>query len=904
MEVRSLSTGPLYIKYFGVIEMMTMKTKTSAIAPESAAPVRGGAPRRSCRRTAFAALGRRLWAAAFLLAGGMLPASADQSFGIVGGRQITLSVTADGTQPFMYQWRKDGADLAGATGATFVIASASNDDAGVYSVVVSNSAGSTVSDLATLLPEAIAPSISSHPAGRSVLSGQSVSFSVAAGGTGPLAYVWRRNGVALADGGGISGSATATLTLTNVAPGAAGTYSVVVSNAAGTATSNGASLTVSDPVIAPAFVTQPASRTVTEGTSVSFVVSATGQPAPTYQWRKDGVVLMNGGNVSGATTATLTIANASAANAGVYTAVASNSGGVATSAAATFAVNPAPRAPAITTQPASTTVVAGGDAVFSVVASGYPAPSYRWRRDGVDLVDGSGIAGAGTATLTLTKVAASSGGVYSVTVANSEGTATSAGAALTVQSAPVFALLPVSQTVKEGANVTLTASANANPAPTYRWRKDGVDLVDGGNVSGSATATLTLSKVSSANAGLYTLVAVNAVGSATSSAAALTVDPAKAPRFLEHPNGKTARKGETLVLAATVEAAPAPSYEWTKDGQPVVDGGGVSGATTATLTLADVDSADAGGYALKATNSEGSAVSTVATVTVEVPPAPDEEDNKDGGPKGEPATATDVYPGVPAGFSVAGYLARNPEHAARFGNDPVGAWEYYRDHGVKAGELFDEEFRPEEYLGLYPELLALFGADLKAALIHWLEAGRVEGRLGRIPTAFSAEGYFERNPDVAAAMGGDPVKGWQHFWQYGIYEGRAYDDQYRAFEYIALNPDLFEAFSQDWRAATLHWLRYGNTEGRLGRVPGVFDVSRYLTLYPDVATVWGTYQSTVFQHFWYYGVQEARHYDEAFRVDEYLELNPDVAAVVNNNRQAAFMHWVRYGSSEGRRARR
>lgn len=354
--------------------------------------------------------------------------------------------------------------------------------------------------------------------------------------------------------------------------------------------------------------------------------------------------------------------------------------------------------------------------------------------------------------------------------------------------------------------------------------------------------------------------------------------------------------GRSITLTVTADGTKPFTYQWRKDGVAI------AGATGATYTIAAAAASDAGAYSVVVSNQAGSTTSDTALLAAEtVASLPS---LSTGGTGGEGATAPDVYPGVPAGFSVAGYLTRHPEHAARFGNDPVGAWTYYRDHGVKAGELFDEEFRPEEYLGLYPELLAQFGADLKAALIHWLEAGRVEGRLGRIPTAFSAAGYFERNPDVKAAMGGDPVKAWRHFWQYGIYEGRAYDEQFRAFEYIALNPDLFEAFSQDWRAATLHWLRYGNTEGRLGRVPGVFDVSRYLTLYPDVATVWGTYQSTVFQHFWYYGVKEARYYDDAFRVDDYLALNPDVAAVVNNNRQAAFMHWVRYGLSEGRRARR
>ncbi len=258
---------------------------------------------------------------------------------------------------------------------------------------------------------------------------------------------------------------------------------------------------------------------------------------------------------------------------------------------------------------------------------------------------------------------------------------------------------------------------------------------------------------------------------------------------------------------------------------------------------------------------------------------------------------------IPEGFSIVGYLTRYPEYQVQFANDLYGAWLYYRDVGVFDGELYDELFRPEEYLALYPELLAALGPDLKKALLHWLNEGRIEGRLGRIPLEFDAAGYFERNPDVAAAVGNDLILGWQHFWNYGIYEGRAYDDEFRVFEYLALNEDLQAAFLNDWRGATLHWLRYGRTEGRLGRVPPVFDVNFYLNLYPDVATVWGTFQSTVFLHYYFFGVYEARIFNDTFRVDDYLALNPDVAAAVNNDRRAAFMHWVRYGLSEGRPSR-
>lgn len=72
------------------------------------------------------------------------------------GSSLTFSVAATGTGPFGYQWRKDGAKIASATGATLTLPAVSPSDAGVYTVVVSNSIGSTTSQAAVLTVAAVA----------------------------------------------------------------------------------------------------------------------------------------------------------------------------------------------------------------------------------------------------------------------------------------------------------------------------------------------------------------------------------------------------------------------------------------------------------------------------------------------------------------------------------------------------------------------------------------------------------------------------------------------------------------------------------------------------------------------------------------------------------------------------
>ncbi len=161
---------------------------------------------------------------------------------IVGEEAKNLSVIATGTPPLTYQWRKDQVDIAGATNANYIIASAQPTHAGVYSVLVSNAYGSATSSNAVLTVEAlVAPSITSHPQSQTVAAGAGVTFSVVATGTPPLTYQWRKDQV------NIAGATNASYSIASAQSTHAGVYSVVVSNPAGPVTSTAATLTVQVP---------------------------------------------------------------------------------------------------------------------------------------------------------------------------------------------------------------------------------------------------------------------------------------------------------------------------------------------------------------------------------------------------------------------------------------------------------------------------------------------------------------------------------------------------------------------------------------------------------------------------------------------------------------------------------
>ncbi len=168
-----------------------------------------------------------------------------------------------------------------------------------------------------------APSITQHPQSQTATAGSGVTFSVAASGSAPLTYQWRK-------GGSPIGFATDTNYVINpVSLGDAGNYDVVVANSFGSVTSSVAVLTVSNPV--PIITQSPSGKSVLVGQNASFVVVATG-PGLNYQWQ------FNSANLNGATSSTLGLASVNLSQAGAYRVLVTNVYGAVTSSAALLGV--------------------------------------------------------------------------------------------------------------------------------------------------------------------------------------------------------------------------------------------------------------------------------------------------------------------------------------------------------------------------------------------------------------------------------------------------------------------------------------------------------------------------------------------------------------------------------------
>ena len=246
---------------------------------------------------------------------------------VTAGSSVTFSVVASGTAPLSYQWAKGGTAISGATSAALTLSNVQSADAGSYTVTVSNAVGSVTSSAATLTVNAVAvaPSITTQPASQTVSAGSNVTFSVVAAGTSPLSYQWKKNGT------NITGATSSSLALANVQSADAASYTVTVSNSAGSVTSSAATLTVN--AMAPTIATQPSSQTVSVGGTATFSVVASGTAPLSYQWAKGGT------SISGATNASYAITNVQTTDAGSYTVTVSNSAGAVTSSAATLTVS-------------------------------------------------------------------------------------------------------------------------------------------------------------------------------------------------------------------------------------------------------------------------------------------------------------------------------------------------------------------------------------------------------------------------------------------------------------------------------------------------------------------------------------------------------------------------------------
>lgn len=354
-------------------------------------------------------------------------------------------------------------------------------------------------------------------------------------------------------------------------------------------------------VISPLIISEPSNQSVCLGSSASFTVAAAGTGL-TYQWRKGNVNLINGVNISGATTATLTINPANLSDAATnYNVIVSSSSALSdTSINVSLVVNNGTN---ITTEPSNQLSCLGNSASFSVGATGLGL-MYQWRRGLVNLINGTNISGATTATLTINPVnlTDTASNYYVVVSGTCPPNDTSIFVYLRVGGS-VITTEPSNKTTCLGNSVSFSITAIGSSL-NYQWRKGSVNLTNGANISGATTATLTINPVNLSDAATNYNVVVSGACAPNDTSINVTLSVNSSPVAVAGGNSPACVDGSINLTAQAVTSA---SYNWT--------GPNAFSSSSQNPMIANATAANAGTYSLIVTNSCGTA-STSADVVV------------------------------------------------------------------------------------------------------------------------------------------------------------------------------------------------------------------------------------------------------------------------------------------------
>ena len=176
----------------------------------------------------------------------------------------------------------------------------------------------------------------------------------------------------------------------------------------------------------------------------------------------------------------------------------------------------------------------------------------------------------------------------------------------TYRGIPFILSQPASRTNDLGTTAPFRVSAAG--VDSYRWQKNGTPILAQTNIAGTTADVLTVSQISRADEGGYSVVLSNSFGAVTSAVAMLSVSELL---ITTQPKSTNRSPGESAIFNVAVMATPPVGYQWYRDGVPLMD------ATNASLALQNLVSADAGLHIVVISNAYGSVTSAPAWLTVD-----------------------------------------------------------------------------------------------------------------------------------------------------------------------------------------------------------------------------------------------------------------------------------------------
>ena len=564
-----------------------------------------------------------------------LPAINTQPVGLsrCSGTSATFTVGTSGTG-ITYQWYKDGNPITLATNSSYTIASVTVSDSGNYHCIVSGTCTpSVISDIVPLtVTQALG--ISANPVSLQKCINDTANFSITA--TGAISgYQWYKDGIALTNGGNISGATASALVITPLVSGDAGIYhcEVIGTGPCPSVLSANAALIVNDPPVITNQTT--ATQIICFGQSAGFHVTATGGNL-LYQWYNGSTALNNSvPNISGWNTATLTInpANVSDSSASYHCVISNACSATATTANMTLIVNSKPVIPN-----QNTTVCSGlpfaVEPVDGVPTSATVVPlntMYSWSAPTVTGGITGGTAQSGQPVISdilINPGTTSETATYTVTpVSGTSGNCVGNSFTVVVTVNPVPHIINLTRTTCSGEIFSITpvhGSGNSVPSgTTYSW---GIPVVTGGMTGGNAQVNQSsisqtlINPTNQVQTATYTITAKtgNCVGSTFSMVITVNPKPTVGASILS----QTICSGDSIsaITLSNPNNVPGTSYyNWTRNnplitGIPNASGNVIAGILTNTTTVQQTTT-----FTVYATSEEG-CISLPITLTVTVKP--------------------------------------------------------------------------------------------------------------------------------------------------------------------------------------------------------------------------------------------------------------------------------------------
>ncbi len=512
-----------------------------------------------------------------------------QSQKVILNSNIVLNVQAIGPTSLQYQWRLNGANIEGATNYELQIPNAQLYHSGVYQACVISENGSTFSDPAQV-SVMIPATILSQPQDVALFPGDPAVLGVAVSSISAVSYQWLKNDAP------IPGGTNAILTIPSVSPLDVGDYAVLISDETVTIKSQSAKLTV---WLHPIFVIHPKTTNINPGATASFTAQAISHTPVQYQWRRNGI------EIPGETNESITIVNAQLEQAGLYTAVATDSYGSIESDPADLNVLVKP---SIIKQLMPSNIVAyvGEDVSFEIGANGLLPISYRFRKNSGTVTNI--ILRDTNCVFTITNVQFEHAGYYDVAMTNVAGNANSLStrAYLTVMTPMSNAIArPGSNAVFTiNAKVTSSTTVPSNMALKYKWFFNETNLLIASGIN-----YLTITNATYENEGVYTVIATNLVGTVITQSALLIIT--EKPIIVRHPSSQVVAAGANAEFSVIAEDAEPLHYRWFFNDVEIPD------ADMPILTITNAQQLLAGKYFVIVWNNAGSVTSEVATLTVQ-----------------------------------------------------------------------------------------------------------------------------------------------------------------------------------------------------------------------------------------------------------------------------------------------